>query len=345
MDGVYDISNDTDVGTARRAIRVLTSRIGFSEVETEEIALVVTELGKNLVKHAQDGVMVARSLERSPGDGIEIVTMDQGPGIAQAEQMIIDGNTSKDSLGYGLGTVDRLMDELTLGPRTDHQQGSMIRCRRRLKDLQGTNLNINLDAGAAARCHPGSRLNGDAWIIKKWQNNLLVGVIDGLGHGPHAHKAAQTARQVMSRHYDCPLPDLFKRVERACRKTRGVVMALAKIQADKGTEELTGGMQFASIGNISSRLWKRAGGMNFHVTRGIVGANAPAPKVSIHDVSPSDVLVLHSDGVSTHWRWEMIRPHFNKTATDLAAWMLRRLGKNSDDAVVLVVKAEKTEDR
>ena len=79
----------------------------------------------------------------------------------------------------------------------------------------------------------------------------LVGVIDGLGHGQFAHRAAQTARQYVENHFDLPLDQIFRGVGRACRATRGVVMALARFDWGQGR------LAFASVGNIAVRVFPR----------------------------------------------------------------------------------------
>ncbi len=57
-----------------------------------------------------------------------------------------------------------------------------------------------------------------------------------------------TARQYVESHYDLPLPAIFRGVGRACRATRGVVMALARFDWDQGR------LSFASVGNIEVRV-------------------------------------------------------------------------------------------
>jgi serine/threonine protein phosphatase PrpC len=76
--------------------------------------------------------------------------------------------------------------------------------------------------------------------------------------------------------------------------------------------------------------------MDFAVRRGIVGANAPNPVVTQHRWRPNHVLVLHSDGLTTHWRWEDFRDLGSASAAVMARRLLQALAK--DDATVLVVK-------
>jgi serine/threonine protein phosphatase PrpC len=189
-----------------------------------------------------------------------------------------------------------------------------------------------LTFGAASRPHPRMTENGDAFVIKGWDGGALVAVIDGLGHGPFAQRAAQTARQYVEAHVDQPLDAIFRGVGRACRATRGVVMALARF--DGGGTQIT----FASIGNIEVRVFGSVEPMNFPVRRGIVGLNAPNPTVTQHRWQPHHVLVLHSDGLTTLWRWEDFPDLGRASAAVTARRLLQVLAKGDDDATVLVVK-------
>jgi serine/threonine protein phosphatase PrpC len=174
--------------------------------------------------------------------------------------------------------------------------------------------------------------NGDAFVMERWGESALVGVIDGVGHGQLAFQAAQEARLFVETHFDRPLDTLFFGVGRACRGTQGVVMALARF--DWGREKLT----FASVGNIESRMFGCPQKMNFIVRRGLIGLNAPNAVVTEHPWGPSQVMVLHSDGVSTHWEWEDYPELRDASAVSAAQKLLHRLARDNDDATVVVVK-------
>ena len=159
-----------------------------------------------------------------------------------------------------------------------------------------------------------------------------MGVIDGLGHGQLAHRAAQTARQYVESHFDLPLDQIFRGAGRACRATRGVVMALARF--DWGQGRLT----FASVGNIAVRVFPRGEPFHFVIRRGVIGLNAPSAVVTEHPWSPDQVLVLHSDGVATHWGWQNFTGWADRPAAAMAQDLLRAKGKDEDDATVIVVR-------
>src|SRR5262249_34087610 len=121
---------------------------------------------------------------------IQIESQDNGPGIADFERAVTDGYSTAGSLGNGLGAVNRLMDELqfhSLSP------GTRIICQRWLRARETVPAINWLDFGAATRAYRMLRENGDAFIVKRWQGFALAGVIDGLGHGQFAQRAAQSA--------------------------------------------------------------------------------------------------------------------------------------------------------
>lgn len=325
------ISDVGDLGTARLAARSMSTAIGFDEGAVEEIALVVSELATNLVKHAKDGILRLRRTEEAGRTGIQIDSEDQGPGIRNVEQAIGDDFSTSGSLGCGLGAVNRLMDEFDVTSRPG--AGTSIVCKRWLRPDVISALACPLVFGVATRPCPLIPVNGDTFVIKQWGESALVGVIDGLGHGKFAYRAAQAARQYVERHYDQPLAEIFRGVSRSCRATRGVVMGLARF--DWGPATLT----FASVGNVEARVFGSPQPMNFVVRRGILGLNARSPVVTQHRWELSNVMVLYSDGVSTHWRWSDF-PHLAQASATVAAQeLLRALAREADDATVVVVKS------
>jgi serine/threonine protein phosphatase PrpC len=189
-----------------------------------------------------------------------------------------------------------------------------------------------LDFGAATRPYPGKMVNGDAFVIEQWDGSALVAVIDGLGHGQFAHRAAQAARQYVETHLDQPLKIIFRGVGRTCRATQGVVMALARI------DWALGKLTFASVGNVEARILGSPQPVNFIVRRGVIGLNAPDPVVTEHRWEPTHVLVLHSDGLKTHWRWEDFAHLQDAAASVVAQQLLQRLARDDDDVTVVVVR-------
>ena len=98
----------TQVGEVRRAVLALAGRLGFDETAAAQAAIVVTEAANNLVKHAQEGVMVLRPRESTRGTGIEVLALDKGPGMADLGRCLADGFSTAGTPGNGLGAIVRL---------------------------------------------------------------------------------------------------------------------------------------------------------------------------------------------------------------------------------------------
>lgn len=329
----FDVSYPSDVSAARKMVRAIATEIGFKDRESEEIVLVVSELAANIVKHAKGGTLTVTPLSDEGRIGIQIESNDYGPGIVDIDQAMEDGYSTSGSLGYGLGTVHRLMGEMQIESLPGGGRGTHIVCRRWIQSIERSIKPCLLSFGAATRLHPAMTVNGDAFIVKKWAESALVGVIDGLGHGELAHRAAQTARQFIEAHFDQPLEAIFGGVGRACHSTRGVVMALARF--DWAYAKLT----FASVGNVRVRAFSGHAPMRFTERRGIIGYNAPRPIVTEHEWEPGNIMLLHTDGMRSTWRMEDFPEVSQISASALAHLLLSRFAKHDDDATVVVVKS------
>lgn len=309
-------------------LKEFAKKIGFSEIENEEIALAGTELASNLVKHAGGGAIKMSVLQSGDRLGIEIESEDTGPGIPDIELAVTDGYSTAGTLGTGLGTVNRLMDHLDFHPKP--QAGLRIVCHRWIRPLPTMSFKW-LEFGAATRACRLLPENGDTIIMKQWEGSALVGIIDGLGHGRFAQKASQTARQYVEQHFDQSLENLFRGVGRACRATRGVVMALCRFDLARQT------VSIASVGNVEMRLIG-CDHARLVVRRGVLGLNAPNPVVSENPWTSSNILIVHSDGLRTRWQWDEFKDVAQERPSVIARDLLNKLGKMEDDATVVVVK-------
>jgi serine/threonine protein phosphatase PrpC len=175
-------------------------------------------------------------------------------------------------------------------------------------------------------------VNGDAFLIRKWNESMLVAVIDGLGHGQFAHKASRSALTYIEKHYDQPLSDIFRGVGRVCRSTRGVVMALVRFDWARGI------VSIGNIGNIEIRVFGTDDVPMIATRRGIIGSASPVPLIREHPWDERGVMVVHSDGIRTQWSWSEFSAYQHEPPTVLAGRMLSKLARDTDDATLVVIK-------
>jgi serine/threonine-protein kinase RsbT len=122
------VSSDQDVVAARQKGRALAAQLGFSSTDATLIATAISELARNIVSYARHGEIVIRSINSSERRGIQVVASDQGPGIPDVEQALVDGFSTSASLGLGLPGVRRLMDDFDITSQAG--QGTTVKVKK-----------------------------------------------------------------------------------------------------------------------------------------------------------------------------------------------------------------------
>ncbi|HEV8293460.1 MAG TPA: anti-sigma regulatory factor, partial [Tepidisphaeraceae bacterium] len=102
----FSITDASQVAEARRRAAAVAAGLGFNDGDVGRAALVATEAATNLFKHGRKGELMIRSAE-DPGEGIEILALDHGPGFANLGDCMRDGYSTAGSPGTGLGAMRR----------------------------------------------------------------------------------------------------------------------------------------------------------------------------------------------------------------------------------------------
>ena len=122
------ITSDLDIVRARQTGRAAASKLGFSSTDLTLIATAISELARNIVLYAKEGEIVVRLVRSSDKQGIVVIARDQGPGIAEVRQTLLDGYSTSKGLGLGLPGVRRLMDEFEIESRPG--QGTVVTVKK-----------------------------------------------------------------------------------------------------------------------------------------------------------------------------------------------------------------------
>ena len=169
----------------------MATGMGMGAVDAGRSAIVATELARNLLKHAGGGAILIGAFEDETGAGVECIALDSGPGIADIAAALRDGYSTAGTSGTGLGAVRRLSHDF------DHYSrpglGSAILSRVRPGEPRATTERKGLSWGGVSLAKDGEDASGDAWRVKSKGGDLSIFVVDGLGHGPMAAKAAHAA--------------------------------------------------------------------------------------------------------------------------------------------------------
>ena len=122
----FEIDDAIDVMTARRGGMEAAQTVGFSQADATKIAVVISELGRNIVNYAGSGAITVVAHESMRGRTcIKIIAEDEGPGIANLDSALAGGQSTSGGLGLGLSGSRRMMDEFEI--ETAVGEGTVIR--------------------------------------------------------------------------------------------------------------------------------------------------------------------------------------------------------------------------
>lgn len=180
----------------------------------------------------------------------------------------------------------------------------------------------------------GNSESGDHYLVKPFPDGAIVAVVDGLGHGPSAAAVAAIAIAALEGHVHEQVAVLIRRCHEALAGTRGVVMSLASFNARAGT------MTWVGVGNVAGWLLRasaRAGRAReaLFLRGGVVGYRLPSLHPAEVPVEHGDTLIFATDGVRSGFADELI---LDDTPQRIAERILAAYGKDTDDALVLVVR-------
>lgn len=185
--------------------------------------------------------------------------------------------------------------------------------------------------GAATRPKQGQTISGDAFVVEEFgEQQLLASVIDGLGGGSEAARAAENAVTVLRGYPGHPLNDLIKRAHQALHGTRGAVIAMIQMHLQRRQ------MAFVGVGNIGIQVYSSTS-IKPISKNGILGYRLPNLLCLDYSYNSGDTFVLYSDGISSRFGLDNELDVANPPQA-LADTILGRYGKQNDDATVLVLR-------
>jgi len=191
-----------------------------------------------------------------------------------------------------------------------------------------------LEFGVCTRALPGESESGDLHLIAPFPKGVLIAVVDGLGHGCEAAVAARAATASLRSCPQGPLTDLVQRCHAALQKTRGVVLGIASIDADRDQ------LSWLGVGNVEGVLLRadptaRPSREVLPHRGGVLGYQMPPLRMNTVPVACGDTLVFATDGIDSSFPIESPASCDPQT---LADDIVRRHGKQTDDALVLVAR-------
>jgi anti-sigma regulatory factor (Ser/Thr protein kinase) len=328
------VTEPSQVGEARRAAAALAARLGFGEQEAGKVALVVTEAATNLVKHAREGVILLRPLERGGATGVELLALDRGPGTADVSRWLSDGFSTAGTSGTGLGAITRLAAFADLHSTPEKGTALLARLWSR-PPAEAAGLRV----GAVCVPVAGEEVCGDAWAVAQDAGRALVLVADGLGHGPQAAAAAQEAVRVFRDNAAGAPAEILQAIHLALRSTRGAAAAVAAV------DRAGGAVVYAGVGNVSGMILAQEGSRSLVSHNGTLGHEARKFQEFASPFAEHATLVMHTDGLLSRWALDAYPGLARRDPALIAGILFRDFRRGRDDTTVLAVSRAEGEGR
>ena len=331
------VHESSQTAEARRIARTAARNAGLNSNLEERVAIVVTEACTNLLKHAGGGELLLNQTGQGTDDdfgGLDLMALDQGPGMADLNLCFRDGYSTGGSPGQGLGAIARLATSYDIYSVPGRGTAILARWSDPRTTNQPSRSSHGLRFGSVCVNKPGQDVCGDSFGVAYTDSVCTILVADGLGHGPEASTASMEAVQIMRRFPELSPATLLERVHLALRATRGAAVAVAQI--DYGRAQLT----FAGVGNIAAQIYRpRASVQHLVSVNGTAGLQVHKLREFVQPWPGDGMLILNSDGLSSSAGIDQQSSLIMHDPSLVAGVLYKDFARRNDDATVVVAKA------
>tara|TARA_B110001454_G_C12723002_1_gene435615 strand:- start:6384 stop:7349 length:966 start_codon:yes stop_codon:yes gene_type:complete len=311
------------VGEVRRFVHQLGMSVRLNEVTQSRLATAVNELGNNLIKYAVLGQLIIRKIDTGDDRGVEIVSIDRGPGM-DSGQAIADGYTTGSTPGTGLGAVRRLASFFDI--YSSVSKGTVIVCG--VTENPDKLPTRRFRVGAVNLPMTSEIVSGDDWCLHQLEEKISAMVIDGLGHGTFANAASGEAVNVFRESEFEPLDKLIIRIHGRLKSTRGGAVFMVHVDGND--------LSYIGAGNIRAIIYKQNKIKSLISQNGTAGVQIRRTPV-MHEMWDDGLLILHSDGITSRWDLNEYPGILTKHPTIVAAVVARDFTRGCDDTCVVVI--------
>jgi len=324
------VKGESAIILLRSRLLSVAQRMGFSEVQRENMALVASEMVSNQIKHAQLKGQI--QIWQQPGPTLDILALDYGQGISNLPDAQRDGYSTANTLGKGLGSIQRLADEAAIythavphGKWTGTAVLARFRVTREVRKTAGEPVSV----GLFSRALSDDRYNGDRIYLKRDEEKLRWLHLDGLGHGENAQNTtADLASHLLGKDPATAL----EAVDKHLHGTRGAVAVIGEIDFVQRKLQLLG------VGDMHAALYNQGALRKISFAPGILGLEHNSPTPFCEAFKHCSVVISASDGIRRSWDENDFPGLFNQPPQLIAYVLGNIMGRISDDQSLCVVR-------
>lgn len=325
----FAVLEPSQVAGARHGALAAARELGLAEEDAGRAALIVTELGTNLCKHAGGGEILIGASATAIGACLDILSLDKGAGIANLDMCIADGYSTAGTRGTGLGAIRR--QATTFAIYSPPGRGAAVHARVCAGRTQYRARERTCWA-VLSRPVEGEDVCGDSCSVRETGRYFAAMVADGLGHGQFAAAASRQAAATFQATRSPEADELVESIHGALRATRGAAVAVTSIDFSQRMAT------FCGIGNIAGSLSADGAVRKLTSLNGTAGLVARGVRGFQYPIAGETLLIMHSDGVSANWALDRYPSLAHQEPMLIAALLYRDFGRARDDALILVAR-------
>jgi anti-sigma regulatory factor (Ser/Thr protein kinase) len=316
----------------KKEIHRLATEGGIEPGRINQLDLIVAEMTSNLFKYSNDGELLMGVFPNGGNPYVELISIDNGPGMVNPARMMQDGVSTSNTLGHGLGSMKRLSDTFELYSQIGW--GTIVLSRVYSDPEKSRALNPIVMRPIIVY-KPGEKTSGDGFIYKKTDKYLKMMLADGLGHGPEANKAVNEAAVAFKVFPEYSPTETLRFIHNAIKKTRGAVISIV------GYDHARKIWSCAGVGNIAVRMYGPVNFKNHMSYNGIVGHNIPGTmNDQEYQAEEFNQVMLCSDGIKTRIDMARYPMMYKYDLTILAAAIYKDHARRNDDMSVVIAKVK-----
>jgi anti-sigma regulatory factor (Ser/Thr protein kinase) len=319
------VGDATRVAEARRVAVAFANAEGMTESAAGEVAIIATEMATNLLKHAVSGELHVSRLSGAGPAGVEILSIDRGPGMANFQNCAADGYSTTSTPGTGLGAISRMADVFDAWSQPG--SGSVLVARKYVSPRDAKE-KTRWEFAAVQVPYPGEQCCGDNWGVRHDRGVTSIIVADGLGHGFQAAAASAAAVRAFETGPSGSPAFLLENIHLAIRSTRGAAVAIAHFEDSRAL--------YAGLGNIAGVLIGTGRMQSMVSHNGTAGMDRGRFQEFSYSLSGAETIVMHSDGLQTNWSLNSYPGLLRHHPAVIAGILYRDANRGRDDVCVLV---------
>lgn len=327
----FDASDRSYYAIIKKEVHSLAVTSGFDEKKIARLDIIVAEITSNLHKYSQGGELLLGIFNNPGEEYIELIGLDNGPGMSDPVRMMTDGYSSSNTMGHGLGSIKRLSDEFDIFSQKGWGTIVLSRVYRAGPPEKKKSRTLLIRPVIVAK--PPEITSGDGYYAKTNGHITKLILADGLGHGPEANFAINEAIKAFRQCNEDSPANIIRFLHASVRKTRGLVATVVILDTKQQTICLTG------VGNISTKLCGPMHTKTHLAYNGIIGHNIPnTMNDQVISLTDYNQVILCSDGMRS--RWELHKsPGMSRCDTSLqAAAIYKDFARRTDDMSVVIAK-------